>query len=107
MIDSASGVLTLPGDTLTVSSIDARLILCQYTVSSIDTSVTIRMEVTANGTDWVNADLADTVVTENRSDSFILRDTPSVAARLLLVSEVGGTNARVSVTFLLDVNNGN
>lgn len=100
MFNQTSAVLTTPGN-VTINSSNTLYTLCQYTVTNVNTNVVLRLEVTADGLNWFNADSAgDTTVTANGTNSFLLRQTPSFKQRLVYVSQSGGTTAVVNVTFV-------
>lgn len=103
MFKKASGTLTAPGQTVIAWNDDSTNVTCQYTITSINTSVTLLLEASTDGTQWDAVDPSGTSVTyvSNVTDTVVIRDSPFTQYRLTFVSEVGGTAAVVNVTFLL------
>lgn len=98
-----SGVLTAPGQSVTVNALYSDYkISAQVTVSSINTNVVVRLEVSNDGTNWVNANSSgtDQTLTANGSYMLAVSDIPVSLARLLFVSETGGTAAVLNVNVL-------
>jgi hypothetical protein len=86
------GSISAPG--VTSSELTTGLDLAfQVTVSSIGTSVTIRLEGSIDGDDYFNLDESetDTVLTANGTYGYALSGCPIQYARLRLVSIDGGS----------------
>jgi hypothetical protein len=73
--------LDTPGQTLVIDNSDGKLfMLCQYTITNINTSVTIRVEGSSDGTQWENLDSSkvDTVYLSNTTDSVYLSTAATI-----------------------------
>lgn len=69
-----------------------------YTVASINTSVSIRLEGSNDGSTWINLDPSgDKTITANGTDFYQLIDVTPLNIRFNFVSEVGGTAATIQV----------
>lgn len=92
-------LLTAPGFTTTRSlSGGYTKAFVAYTVANINSSVTIRLEGSNDGTTWVNLDPSgDKTLSANGSDYYQLIDITPLNIRFNFVSEVGGTAATIQV----------
>lgn len=90
--------LTAPGTTASRSFAGYALATIQVDVASINTSVTLRIEGSNNGTTWFNMSTSstDTVITANGPYGFQFESCPEFV-RVNFVSEVGGTSATIDV----------
>ena len=68
-------------------------ITCQYTIANIGTNVVVRLEGSADGSNWsqLAADDLDTTRTANGSYMFIVNNVALTQVRLNWVSATGGT----------------
>ena len=84
--------LTATGTTADVPSVGAEDFVVQVNVSSIGTSVVVRIEGTLDGTNYFNCDSAgDTTISANGSTAFSIQNVPLRAIRGRLVTITGGT----------------
>jgi len=91
-IFSTATALTATGVTADVPSIGAEDFVIQVNVSSIGTSVVVRIEGTLDGTNYFNCDAGgDTTITANGSTAFSIQNVPLRAVRGRLVTITGGT----------------
>jgi hypothetical protein len=89
---STATALTATGTTSDVPSVGAEDFVIQVNVSSIGTSVVVRIEGTLDGTNYFNCDAGgDTTITANGSTAFSLQNVPLRAIRGRLVTITGGT----------------
>ena len=88
--------LTAPGTTASRSFAGYALATIQVDVANINTSVTLRIEGSNNGTTWFNMSTSetDTVLTANATKAFQFESCPEFV-RVNFVSEVGGTSATI------------
>jgi hypothetical protein len=103
VVEQLSGfaqTLSAPGASTAIDSTPYSRIIIWYTVASVDTSVTLRVEGSGDGTNWANLDSLgeDTVITANGSYYFILDNVPAFRVRFNFVSEAGGAAATVALT---------
>lgn len=98
LVDTPSA-LTDPGSTggFDVSTYDK--VGAYYLVASIDTDVTVNIEISPDNTNWVKVG-ADVVQTANGFYTFPTILEPCTHVRGNFVAETGGTNAEVTFTFL-------
>lgn len=91
-------LLTVPGVTASRSFDTYTNALFTYLVSSINTSVVVRIEGSNNGTDWINLDPSgDKVVIANGLDFYQLVGITPAFMRFNFVSESGGSSATIAV----------
>jgi hypothetical protein len=84
--------LTATGATADVPSVGAEDFVVQVNVSSIGTSVVVRIEGTLDGTNYFNCDSGgDTTITGNGATAFSIQNVPLKAIRGRLVTITGGT----------------
>lgn len=74
-------------------------VTCQYIVANINTSVTVRLEGSCDGTNWFNLSPTDTDTTKtaNGTYAFVLDSIALHRVRFNFVSEAGGTAATIDV----------
>lgn len=91
--------LTAPGVTSAFSMVGYKHATVSVTVATINTSVTLRVEGSLDGTNWFNlsANDTDTTYTANGTYGFVVEATVD-NIRLNFVSEAGGTAATVNGT---------
>ena len=96
---AAETQLTAPGTTTARDVSLFRNITVSYTIASINTSVTTRLEGSTDGSNWFNLDPGEsnTTVTTNGTFAFILSNVALHRIRLNFISEVGGTAATIDV----------
>jgi hypothetical protein len=87
-----STALTATGATSAVPTVGSEDFVVQVNVSSIGTSVVVRIEGTLDGTNYFNCDSGgDTTLTANGATAFSLQNVPLRAIRGRLVTITGGT----------------
>lgn len=101
VIDTDPLTLLDPGNGVSQSVENYKSFTCQFSVASIDTSVTCRLEGSTDGTGWFNLDEQnqDATVTSNGNYSFISPIVSIKFVRFVFVSEDGGTNANVTYKY--------
>ncbi len=101
----SDAALTAPGVTAAIGSATTddlarySAFSTQIVVTNIDTSITMRMEVSHDGTNWANRNQndADYTVTANGTYVMFWENKANRLARFRFVSEAGGTAATVTV----------
>lgn len=98
---AAEPQLTAPGTTQALDISNYSNVTCQFVVANINTSVTVRVEGSNDGTNWFNLAIGDaeTIITTNKISSFVLQNIAIYRIRFNFVSESGGTNAIIDVRF--------
>lgn len=96
---AAETQLTAPGTTTARDVSLFRNTTVSYTVASINTSVTVRLEGSTDGSNWFNLDPSEnnTTITTNGTFAFILSNVALHRIRFNFVSEIGGTSATIDV----------
>lgn len=91
--------LTAPGVTAAFPMVGYKHATVAVTIATINTSVTLRVEGSLDGTNWFNlsATDTDTTYTANGTYGFVVEATVD-NIRLNFVSEVGGTDATIDAT---------
>lgn len=94
--------LTAAGGTTPLDVTGTKTITSIYSVSNINTSVTVRMEGRMDSGPWVNLDplAVDTVITADGVYGFTVSAVAVDECRFLWVSEEGGTTAGIAVGIL-------
>lgn len=96
--------LTAPGATAPVVVTAHKNIVFTYRVTNIDTTVVVRLEGTSDSNiGWVNLDpLGDTAQTANNTYAFTTSNKALTEVRFVFISETGGTNAEIEVSYSLN-----
>jgi len=94
--------LTAAGVTDVVKALSCNAIIYAYTIASIDTDVTLRLEGSVDNTSFFNmdADEVDTIQTADGTYAFRF-DGEVPYTRFRFVSETGGTGVTVDVVVFL------
>lgn len=91
-------ILTAPGFTDPLVVAGTKTITCVYEVAEINTSVTVRLEGSLNGSRWVNLDPlnVDTTKTSNGVYGLTVPAVALLLCRFRFVGEEGGSNAVIT-----------
>jgi hypothetical protein len=92
--------LTLPGFTSSFDVSDCSRISCFYTITNISTNVTVRLEGSADGSNWANLLDSDLIIIENKTDAFILNSVAIWRIRFRYVAYSGTNAPQITVRFL-------
>ena len=95
--------LTAAGDTDIVKVIGVRSFVWQYTIASINTSVSVIAYGSLDNTNWFNLDIDDVVTTQINNGTYALRydgEGEVAYTKFTFDSEVGGTNATIDAVFM-------
>lgn len=93
--------LTAPGATAAKACLGYSKHTIQYTVASIDTSVTVRAEGSLDNTSWFNLSAGDADTTDGANGTYGMIFEGALAyIRFVLVSEDGGTAATIDAKYL-------
>ncbi len=93
--------LTAPGSTDAKACLGYSKHTIQYTVATIDTSVTVRVEGSLDNTSWFNLSSGDTDTTDDANGTYgIIFEGALAYIRFGFVSEVGGTAATIDAKYL-------
>lgn len=93
--------LSAPGNTEPVFAMPHSKHTIQYTVASIDTSVTVGAYGSLDGTSWFNLDANDTDTTQTLDGTYgMIFDGMTKYIVFSFVSEAGGTSATISAKYL-------
>jgi len=72
----------------------------QFKVAAINTSVTVRVQGSLDGTNWFNLDSNDADYTVTANGTYGLKSTARIKfARFMFVSEVGGVAATIDAKY--------
>lgn len=87
------------GTTYSASSFTS--IICRYTIASIGTNATVRLEGSDDGSSWFNLDVSevDTTRTANGTYSFVLERAALMFIRFNFVGQIG-TTATITTAFI-------
>jgi hypothetical protein len=90
--------LVAPGATIGVETWKYNTNNFQFTILTINTSVTVRIEISNDNLTWVNVDPNDNDIIKTTNGTYAISvNIPGRYMRFVFVSEVGGTDATIDV----------